>query len=31
MSKLLKSVPKFANETDERLFWDTRNFPEYLE
>ena len=31
MSKQNKVVPKFANETDERVFWETHDTTEYLD
>jgi predicted DNA binding CopG/RHH family protein len=31
MNKLLKTVPKFANETEEQLFWDAHDSTEYLD
>ncbi len=31
MSKHLKPVPNFANEAEERLFWETYDSTEYLD
>ena len=31
MSKQLKAVPKFANETEERTFWEKHNSADYLD
>ncbi len=31
MSKPTKTLPKFANETEERVFWETHNSTEYLD
>jgi predicted DNA binding CopG/RHH family protein len=31
MSKQSKSVPKFANEAEERLFWETHDSTDYLD
>ena len=31
MSKQLKAVPKFADEADERAFWETPDSTEYLD
>ena len=31
MSKQLKAVPKFANEAEEQLFWETHDSTEYLD
>jgi len=31
MSKQLKAVPKFADEAEERAFWETRDSTEYLD
>ena len=31
MSKQAKVVPKFANEAEERAFWDTHDSTEYLD
>ena len=31
MSKQLKPLPKFANESEERLFWETHDSTEYLD
>ena len=31
MSKQLKPVPKFANEAEERLFWEAHDSTEYLD
>ena len=31
MSKPLKTVPKFANETEERAFWEQHNSTDYLD
>ena len=31
MSKQLKPLPNFANEAEERLFWETHDSTEYLD
>jgi len=31
MSKRLKPIPAFANETDERRFWETQDSTHYLD
>jgi len=31
MSKLLKAVPKFRSETEERIFWETHDSAGYLD
>ena len=31
MSKQLKTVPKFANEAEEQVFWETHDSTEYLD
>ncbi len=31
MSKQPKAVPKFANEAEERVFWETHDSTEYLD
>lgn len=31
MSKQLKPTPKFANEADERAFWETHDSTDYLD
>ena len=31
MSKQLKTVPRFANEAEERVFWETHDSSEYLD
>jgi predicted DNA binding CopG/RHH family protein len=31
MSKPLKTVPKFANETEERAFWEQHDSTDYLD
>lgn len=31
MSKQLKAVPIFANETEERVFWETHDSTEYFD
>jgi len=31
MEKKLKPIPKFANEADERKFWETHDTTEYLD
>ncbi len=31
MHKQPKAAPKFANETEERLFWETHDSTEYLD
>ena len=31
MSKQLKPVPKFADEAEERLFWETHDSTEYMD
>jgi predicted DNA binding CopG/RHH family protein len=31
MSKPLKTVPKFANETEERAFWEQQDSTDYLD
>jgi predicted DNA binding CopG/RHH family protein len=31
MNKQLKPLPKFANEDEERLFWDTHDSTEYVD
>lgn len=31
MSKQLKTAPKFANEAEERAFWETHDSTEYLD
>jgi predicted DNA binding CopG/RHH family protein len=31
MNKQLKSLPKFANEADENLFWETHDSTEYVD
>ena len=31
MSKQLKAVPKFANETEERAFWEKHDSADYLD
>jgi len=31
MSKRPKTVPKFANEAEERVFWETHDSTEYLD
>lgn len=31
MSKQLKTVPRFANEAEERTFWETHDSTDYLD
>lgn len=31
MSKQLKTAPKFANDAEERAFWETHDSTEYLD
>ena len=31
MNKQLKPIPKFANEAEEQLFWETHDTTEYLD
>jgi len=31
MNKQTKAVPKFTDETQERAFWETHDFTEYLD
>ncbi len=31
MRKLLKTIPVFANETEEQVFWETHDSTEYLD
>lgn len=31
MSKPLKAIPKFSNETEEQAFWETHDSSEYLD
>ncbi len=31
MNKPLKTIPKFANETEERAFWEQQDSTEYLD
>jgi predicted DNA binding CopG/RHH family protein len=31
MSRQLKTVPRFANEAEERVFWETHDSSEYLD
>ena len=31
MTKQRKAVPKFANEAEERIFWETHDSTEYLD
>lgn len=31
MSKQLKTIPQFANEAEERVFWETHDSTEYLD
>ena len=31
MSKPLKTIPKFANETEERAFWEQHDSTDYLD